>query len=177
MIGENQMRIAVTALENKGLDSKVSQHLTRSPYVAFVDLDGQDVKSIEVVANPFGKEHIHGQMPAFIKDNHADVVLSGGMGIGAASFFRDFGIETATGASGTIRQTLEKYHNGELTGTEPHTDLGYYRGRGSFPGRGQGLVQGQGRGRRSGGGQRLGRRHGTGRGRHRGTGLGLSVRD
>jgi predicted Fe-Mo cluster-binding NifX family protein len=166
-----KMRIAVAALKNNGLDSKVSRHLSLSPYFAFVDLDGQDVKTAEFIANPYIKRHTGGQVPIFIKDNHADVIISGEMGTGAAGFFADIGIETATGASGTINQALEQYHNGELASTEPGTETGFVRGRGQ----GRRQAQGRGRGQGQGRGYRQGR--GRGQGRRRGSNQDLPLAD
>jgi predicted Fe-Mo cluster-binding NifX family protein len=113
------MKIAVTAEEQNGLESRVAQHFGHSPFFAFIEVDGKEVKSIEIIANPFISGHAHGQVPTFINENNANVMISGGMGRGAINFFESFGIDTATGASGTIQQTLERYFNGELTEAEP----------------------------------------------------------
>lgn len=115
-------RIAITCENQDGLESRVAQHFGRSPYFAFVDLEGRDVKSIEILANPFVNGHSHGQVPQFIRDHNATVVLSGGMGRGAISFFEEYQIETATGASGTLQETLERFFNGELDKAAPCRD-------------------------------------------------------
>ena len=46
-------------------------------------------------------------------------MLAGGMGGRAIMFFQQFGIESVTGAYGTVRQSLERYLGGELTGAAP----------------------------------------------------------
>jgi predicted Fe-Mo cluster-binding NifX family protein len=46
-------------------------------------------------------------------------MLAGGMGQRAVSFFQQYGIEAVTGASGTVRRSLESYLGGELSGVEP----------------------------------------------------------
>lgn len=43
-------------------------------------------------------------------------MLSGGMGGRAIQFFNQFGIETATGASGTVKQAVEAFLAGNLQG-------------------------------------------------------------
>ncbi|MGB7115857.1 MAG: NifB/NifX family molybdenum-iron cluster-binding protein, partial [Anaerolineales bacterium] len=48
-----------------------------------------------------------------------DVMLSGGMGRRAISFFDQYGIQLATGADGTVRTALENYFSGQLSGAEP----------------------------------------------------------
>jgi predicted Fe-Mo cluster-binding NifX family protein len=54
----------------------------------------------------------------------ADVVLSGGMGPRAIQMFAQHGIEVATGARGTVRDTVDAYLAGTLHGTTPCEDHG-----------------------------------------------------
>ena len=49
----------------------------------------------------------------------ANVMLAGGMGRRAVEFFEQLGIEPVSGASGTVRQAVEKYLGGELSGVAP----------------------------------------------------------
>ena len=113
------MRIAISAETNNGLDSQVAQHFGRCPFFAFVDVEGQKIQSTQVIENPFFSGHQVGQVPTFIHEQKADVMLSGGIGGRAIQFFQQFGIETATGASGTVRSTLDNYFAGKLSGTAP----------------------------------------------------------
>jgi predicted Fe-Mo cluster-binding NifX family protein len=113
------MRIAIPTETNNGLDSQVAQHFGRCPYFAIIDVDGVDIQSIQVIENPYYSGHQVGQVPTFIHEQKADVMLSGGMGGRAIQFFQQFGIETATGASGTVQSTLDNYFAGKLTGTAP----------------------------------------------------------
>lgn len=113
------MRIAVSAETNNELDSLVAQHFGRCPFFALVDLEGTEVKAVEVVANPFYNGHQPGQVPGFIHSQKADVMLSGGMGGRAIQFFEQYGIQAATGANGTVRTALESYLGGKLSGAAP----------------------------------------------------------
>lgn len=113
------MRIAVSVETNNELESVVSHHFGRCPFFAIVDLEGRDFKSVQVIDNPFYNGHQPGQVPGFINEQKANVMLSGGMGGRAIQFFDQFGIEAATGATGTVRQSLEQYLGGELTGAAP----------------------------------------------------------
>ena len=113
------MRIAVSVEINNELESVVAHHFGRCPYFAIVDLEDRDIKSVEVIDNPFYNGHQPGQVPGFINEQKANVMLSGGMGGRAIQFFQQFGIQAATGASGTVRQALESYLGGELTGAAP----------------------------------------------------------
>ncbi|MEW6717467.1 MAG: NifB/NifX family molybdenum-iron cluster-binding protein [Chloroflexota bacterium] len=113
------MRIVVSVETNNNLDSVVAHHFGRCPYFALVDLENRDVKAVQVIDNPYYGNHQPGQVPGFIKSQNADVMLSGGMGGRAIQFFQQFGIETATGATGTVRTALESYLGGELSGAAP----------------------------------------------------------
>lgn len=113
------MRVAISVETNNGLDSLLAHHFGRCPYFAMIDVDGYEVKSVEVLANPFYNGHQPGQVPRFIKEQAADVMLSGGMGGRAIQFFQEFGIQTATGATGTVRTALESYLDGKLSGAAP----------------------------------------------------------
>ena len=109
------MRIAISAQTSNGLDSVVAQHFGRCEYFAIVDVEGKEVQTIEVIENPFFTGHQVGQVPTFINEQKANVMLSGGMGGKAIQFFEQFGIEAATGASGTVRAALDAYFGGGLS--------------------------------------------------------------
>ena len=113
------MKIAITAENNNGLESLVAQHFGHAPYFILVDVEDGQVNSTQSVANPFVNGHAPGQIPGFIQEQHADVMLSGGMGGRAIQFFEQAGIQAATGASGTVRQALENYFGGKLTEAAP----------------------------------------------------------
>jgi len=113
------MRIAISADTNNGLDSTIGQHFGRCPYFALVDMEGNEVKEINVIENPFFAGHEVGQVPGFIHEQGANVMLSGGMGGRAIQFFTQFGIDTATGARGTVKEALAEYLAGNLAGAAP----------------------------------------------------------
>jgi predicted Fe-Mo cluster-binding NifX family protein len=124
------MRIAISAENNQGLDSPVSMHFAHAAYFILADVEGQQITRVGAVANPFHGNHMPGQLPAFIHSQGAQVMLAGGMGQRAVDFFRDQGIETATGASGTVRQSLARYLDGNLYGAQPCADGGHQHGCG-----------------------------------------------
>jgi predicted Fe-Mo cluster-binding NifX family protein len=113
------MKIAVSVETNNELDSIVAQHFGRCPYFALVEVDGTNVEAVEVIDNPYYGAHQPGQVPGFIHQQNADVMLSGGMGGRAIQFFQQYGIQAATGATGTVRTALESFLGGELSGAAP----------------------------------------------------------
>jgi predicted Fe-Mo cluster-binding NifX family protein len=113
------MKIAVSVETNNELDSIVAQHFGRCPYFALVEVDGTNVEAVEVIDNPYYGAHQPGQVPGFIHQQNANVMLSGGMGGRAIQFFQQYGIQAATGATGTVRTALESFLGGELSGAAP----------------------------------------------------------
>jgi len=122
------MRIAVSAAEDRGLDSAVHAHFGRCPYFVLADLEGQAITSVKVVANPFYGNHQPGEVPAFIARQGAKVMITGGMGMRAVEIFQESGIEPVTGASGSARQAIEAYLNGSLQGAGPCGESIEHRG-------------------------------------------------
>ena len=116
------MKIAISAEEKKGLDSQISHHFGRCPVYVLVDVDGDEVKDVLSIDNPFASQHQPGMVPGFIHSQGVEVMISGGMGMRAISFFEQYGIQVATGASGTVRNTLERYFAGQLNGAKPCRD-------------------------------------------------------
>jgi predicted Fe-Mo cluster-binding NifX family protein len=113
------MKIAITAENNNGLESMVAQHFGHAPFFMLVDVENDEVSATQGIANPFAEVHQPGQIPGFIHEQKANVILSGGMGGRAIEFFEQYGIKTATGASGTVREALENYLGGKLKEAAP----------------------------------------------------------
>jgi len=116
------MRVAISAENKNGLDSPTSHHFGRCPYYILVDLDGAEVKSVKAIDNPFFAQHQPGMVPGFINEQGVNVMISGGMGWRAIDFFQGYGIQVATGANGTVGETLGRYQRGELSSAEPCND-------------------------------------------------------
>jgi predicted Fe-Mo cluster-binding NifX family protein len=114
-----EMRIAVSVDEDKGLESAVSHHFGRCPYYVLADVEDREVKAVTTVANPFYQQHQPGQVPGFIHSQGANVIITGGMGRRAITFFQQYDIEPVTGAFGTVTAVLENYLTGGLEGAEP----------------------------------------------------------
>ncbi len=116
----SKKRIAVAAEDDRGLESNVSAHFGRCPYYTMVEVEGDKISLSYKVENPFyGAHGNQGQVPAFIRDQGASVIISGGMGQRAVGFFNEFGIEAVTGAAGKIKDVIEAYLSGNLKGYEP----------------------------------------------------------
>ena len=112
--------IAIAAEDSRGLDGEVSAHFGRCPFYVLVKANGEaDPEFQVVVANPHFDSHQPGMMPRFIRGLGANVIIAGGMGPRAIDMFHDFGIDVATGASGTVEDALGAYLRGERRGVVP----------------------------------------------------------
>ena len=108
------MKICFTADEPKDLESVMSYHFGHCPYYVIVDVEGNEVNSVESIPNPLADEHNAGELPAFMKENGIDVIITGGMGPKAQQYFADYGIKPVTGAYGKVKDVLEEYLNSKI---------------------------------------------------------------
>ena len=109
------MRIAISAANNNGMESTVSHHFGRCPFFILVDMDKDNqIHSVTPIENPYFAGHEPGMVPAFIQQQKADVMISGGMGRRAIELFEQAGVEACTGAEGTIQNALDAFFNGKL---------------------------------------------------------------
>lgn len=113
------MKIAITAETDQGLASPVAQHFGHAPHFVLATVEAGAVSTVEVIANPFAEAHEPGQIPTFIHEQGAEVMISGGMGGRAIAFFNEAGVATATGATGTVAEALQAYLSGTLPGAAP----------------------------------------------------------
>lgn len=122
------MRIAVTSETDAGLDSPISHHFGRCPYYVFVDVEDNEIKGVHAIPNPFANSHQPGQVPQFIRQQEANVILSGGMGYRAIGFFQQLDIQVATGAQGTVGETAQLFLDGVLKEAAPCSDSVAHQG-------------------------------------------------
>jgi len=112
-------RIAFACEDNGGLKSQMSMHFGRCPYYTLVDVEGEDIKSVKVVENPYYNNHTPGAVPQFINSQNVQVMIAGGMGPRAIDLFQSLGIEVATGVGGQVENVLKAYLEGKVHGTVP----------------------------------------------------------
>lgn len=110
-------KIVLTANDDRGLAGEMSMHFGHCTHFVLAQVgDDNRVEATEVHANPYVERHEPGQIPDFIKSLGADVVVAGGMGGKAIEWFRQLGIEVATGARPGVGETLDAYLAGTVTG-------------------------------------------------------------
>jgi predicted Fe-Mo cluster-binding NifX family protein len=133
------VKICVTAAGNT-LDAPVDPRVGRASYFLIVD---SETMAFEAVSNAAtGAMSGAGiQAAQTIASKGANVLITGNVGPNAFQALASAGIKIVVGASGTVREVIEKYKRGELKGTGSPTVGGHF-------GRGSGRGMGMGRGRR-----------------------------
>ena len=105
----------------------VSQHFGRCPEFTIVDIDGNELKSKQLVPNP---GHQPGATPQFLHSKGVQCIIAGGMGMRATGFFQELGIQAIVGVDGRIDDVVEQIKRGTLKGGESLCKPGAGKGYG-----------------------------------------------
>ncbi len=108
------MIIAFATEDKKGLDSMISQHFGKAPYYIFVKVENGDTKEVLEYESPFLSGHSPGEVPEFVHNHGASVIISGGMGQRAVQNFENLGITPVVGVSGRVADILSDFIKGKL---------------------------------------------------------------
>jgi len=111
------MKIAIPILENKGMDSVISEHFGHAPYFAFIEIENDEIKSVEIELNPY-EDHGPGEIPRYVKSKGAEIIIVRGIGGRALGFFKEMGIKVVRGAQGKIKDIAKDYIAGNLVDSE-----------------------------------------------------------
>ena len=106
------MKICVTS-EGGNLDSKVDPRFGRCRNFIIVESDSLE---FEAIANP-NIESMGGagiQSAQLVASKKVKAVVTGNVGPNAFQTLQAAGIQVFTGASGTVKETVEKYKKGEF---------------------------------------------------------------
>lgn len=106
------MKVAITS-QGDNLDAKVDLRFGRCDYFIIIDLEMEEVEAVENVASTA----IGGAGPQAAQtlvDKGVEAVITGNIGPNAFQTLKAGSIKMFGGASGTVKETLAKYKNGEL---------------------------------------------------------------
>jgi predicted Fe-Mo cluster-binding NifX family protein len=110
------MKVGISST-GENLDANVDQRFGRCKYFLIVDTESME---FEVLSNEnamaSGGAGI--QAAQTIAKTGAEVVVTGNVGPNAFQTLSAAGMKIVTGASGTIKESIEKYKKGELKETE-----------------------------------------------------------
>jgi predicted Fe-Mo cluster-binding NifX family protein len=121
------MKICVSATANN-LEAQLDPRFGRCLYLVIVDSETMQFEAIpNTAAGATGGAGI--QAAQTTVDKGVKVVITGNVGPNAFSALSAAGIEIVTGASGTVREAVEKFKRGELGKTGAPT-VGEHSGMG-----------------------------------------------
>jgi len=112
------MKIGIPVEENKGLDSRLSEHFGRTPFYIFVDVESDAITKHELVKNPF-EQHSPGQIPAWVNENGVKLMIVKGIGSRAINFFNEFGIKVIKGNCELAGDCVKEYLAGNTLDEDP----------------------------------------------------------
>lgn len=136
------MKIVVTSTGNT-LDSPIDPRFGRCQFFVFVDPETMEFEPAEneavMAAGGAGP-----QAAQFVANKGAEAVITGNVGPNAASSLAAAGIKIYVGATGTVKETILLFKNGQLQEANEATVASHSGMRG---GMGRGMGGGMGRGR------------------------------
>jgi len=105
------LKVCIPTMGDKGLDEEVGAHFGRVPTYTIIDTE---TNNVEVVKN--NSEHMGGVgLPAEILASLGiDVLVCSGLGRRAIMLLTEKKISVYKGAQGTVRETYDKWKNGQL---------------------------------------------------------------
>jgi len=138
------MRVCITST-GPSLDSEMDPRFGRCQYFLFVDPQSLEMEALE---NPnIGASGGAGiQSAQFVANKGVEAIITGQVGPNAFTTLQAAGMKILVGASGKVREVLEKYKKGQLTSfaqgptVRAHTGMGMGGGMGRGMGRGMGQV-------------------------------------
>lgn len=142
------MKVCITST-GPGLDSEMDPRFGRCQYFLFVDLE---TLGCEAVENPnIGAAGGAGiQSAQLVANKGVEALITGQVGPNAFTTLQAAGIKILTGASGKVREVLDKYQKGQISSSaqgptvQAHFGMGKGGGMGRGMGRGMGMGRGQG---------------------------------
>jgi predicted Fe-Mo cluster-binding NifX family protein len=129
-----KMKMCVSA-SSDSLDAVVDSRFGRCPYFVIVDSETMEFKA--VANNSSNAAHGAGiQAAQTVVNLGVKVVITGNVGPNAFNVLAATGIKIVIGASGSVKEAIEKYKNGQLQEVSNPTVGGHF-GMGQGRGRGQ----------------------------------------
>ena len=92
----------------------VDGHFGHTKQFALYTILDNTVEQVDYVVPP---KHEPGNLPQFLHQQGANVIISGGMGNMAVKLFESNNIEVILGATGSLEKTITTYLNNELEST------------------------------------------------------------
>lgn len=136
------MRVCITST-GPSLDSEMDPRFGRCQYFLFVDPQSLETEALE---NPnIGASGGAGiQSAQFVANKGVEAIITGQVGPNAFATLQAAGMKILVGASGKVREVLEKYNMGQLTSFAQGPTVRAHAGMGMGGGMGRGMGRGMG---------------------------------
>jgi len=111
------MLIAVTSLQNTGLESLVASHFGHAPFFTILDVDNDfNIKDIKVLQNQMtGENHKPGMVPKMLMNEGVSMLITGALGQKAFQLFESNNIAVVPNAMNiTVKTAYDEYLSGNL---------------------------------------------------------------
>ena len=105
------MKICIPTMGEGGLDDIVGEHFGRVPTYTIVNLETDEVKVVPNISHHMGGQ---GDPPQIMAREGVNVMICQGLGRRAINMFEDLGITVYIGASGTVRDAVNTFKQGNL---------------------------------------------------------------
>ncbi len=114
-------RIAITVGDANDGELQVADHFGQcSRFFIYEIDDSMQVVKEESYLNPLAGHHGGAcELPAYIRNLGAQVIIAGGMGRKAINNFTSFNIEVVTAPGAAVVDAVTEYLKGHLTGYDP----------------------------------------------------------
>lgn len=111
------MKVAVSS-RGKTLDSELDARFGRAACFILVDLNTMSYEAVENTQNLNAVQGAGIQAAKTVADQGAGAVITGNCGPKAFAVLQQAGIPVITGASGLVKDVIEKYKKGEFSPTD-----------------------------------------------------------
>ena len=105
------MKIGIPVMEKNGYDALVGEHFGRVPYFAVVETESNDLQFVENISEHRGGR---GLPPELLQRYGIDVMLCKNLGRRAIHLFEELGIRVYVGATGTVKDALDRFTSNQL---------------------------------------------------------------
>jgi len=107
----------------KGLSSSLSNKFGRAPYFLFVNLEGRKIKGYYFLKNPYKDKPVKAGLAVskLIAKQKSEILITKEIGEISLHVLRDNLIDVYQAKSGTAKQIIDKFMNGELNQLEKAT--------------------------------------------------------
>ena len=133
------MKICIPSMDDKGLESTVSDHFGRAPFFTLVDTESN---ALEIMANPDCHHGGQGQHSCHhsghLKARKVEAVVTGGMGRGALAGLNQAGIRVMVTAPGKVTDIVRSVQDGTARELQADMACGGGAGAGHRHGHGHG---------------------------------------